>query len=156
EDILGFARLKDHALSVPIQNPEEMRREQRAMAARFVRERRESGAVRDDAIDVLLHATVGGRALTEDEVVANIALIMGAGLDTTKSAICNVLWRITQDPALEARLRGRSWAVTDLDEFLRIDAPVTGMSRTARRDTVLGGCPIAAGEKIHVMFAAAN
>lgn len=127
-----------------------------ALAKRLVDERRASGESRDDLIDALITGTVAGRPLTEDEIVGNLTLFVGAGLDTTKAVIGSVAAWMAQDPAIEPRLRDPDWTRRDLDEFLRLASPVTGVGRTVTADVVVGGRQLKAGDKLWALCASAN
>jgi cytochrome P450 len=110
----------------------------------------------DDVLGAIIHGTVAGRPLTETERIGVTTVLLLGGLDTTKGAISNVMWRLTQDPALEARLHGSDWAAGSLDEFLRIDSPVTALARTVASDTVLGDVKLHPGDHVLVHYASAN
>ncbi|HVW31294.1 MAG TPA: cytochrome P450 [Acidimicrobiia bacterium] len=43
-----------------------------------------------------------------------------------------------------------------VEEFLRIDAPVQALGRTLSRDVEMAGCPMRAGERVLLSWAAAN
>jgi cytochrome P450 len=126
------------------------------LARRIIAERRACDPGPEDALGALLHGTVGGRPLTEDEIIANVILFIGAGLDTVKGALGGVVFRVACDPTLEARLRDPGWVRTDLDEFLRLDGPVATLPRYVTRDTVLGDQPLHAGDEVRVYFQSAN
>ena len=126
------------------------------MVDRLVTQRWEAKLDRDDLIAALLTGTVDGRPISHDEVVGCVMLMFSAGLDTTKAAITNILWRITQQPELEDRVRDPAWAQTDLDEFLRLDTPITGLSRRVAVDTVLNGQHLKAGDWVWVHYSSAN
>jgi cytochrome P450 len=91
----------------------------------------------------------------EEQVGVVVVLFLG-GLDTTKATLGNIVRHMIEDPALERRLRDPRWIREDLDEFLRYETPVTFQARTVTRETVLNGCPLKAGDRIALHFAAAN
>lgn len=127
-----------------------------ALARRLVAERRSSGESRDDIIDALITGSVAGRPLTEDEIVGNLTLFVGAGLDTTKAVIGSIAVWMVEDPAIEERLRDPAWTKRDLDEFLRLASPVTGVGRTVTADVVVGGRRLTAGDKVWALCSSAN
>lgn len=112
---------------------------------------------RNDLISVLLTSSPEGDALEEDELLGLCLLLTVAGSETTTSGIGNALIlldhfagdraRIVADPGLLA---------TAVDEILRFDSPVQGLSRVGRVDIELHGVVIPAGARIHLLFAAAN
>jgi cytochrome P450 len=123
---------------------------------RVIQNRRESGTERHDALSAILNGAVAGRPLTEEERLGVLSVIFSGGLDTTRGAITNVVYRMTQRPELEQRLRDPAWLHSDLDEFLRLDSPVSFLARHVSADTALCGQQLKAGEWVLVCFGAAN
>jgi cytochrome P450 len=126
------------------------------LAEELLRDRAASGSQRDDILSAIVRATVQGRPLTMEEQVGATTILFTGGLDTTKAALGNIARHITEDPALEERLRDPSWVKHDLDEFLRFESPIMFMARTVTRDTELGGCPLRTGDRVAVHYASAN
>lgn len=126
------------------------------MAAGILASRRASGKENDDIINALLHGKLGKRELTEEERVGAMMVLLTGGLDTTRAAIANIAFRLTQDSALEDRLRDPSWALGPLDEFLRLDAPVTGLARYVTKSTQLREQNLSPGDWVWVMYSSAN
>jgi cytochrome P450 len=110
----------------------------------------------DTVVGRLLGASVEGRPVTDDEVTSGLMLLLLGGLGTTQAAIGSIAYRVCTNPGLESRLRDEQWVRRDLDEFLRLDAPVSCMARTATRDVELGGVQIRAGERVQIQYDAAN
>ena len=127
-----------------------------ALAEEFLRDRAASGSQRDDVLSAIVNGTVEGRPLTLQEQVGATMIMFTGGLDTTKAALGNIASHLTEDPALEQRLRDPEWIKADLDEFLRYESPITFMARTVTRDTELGGCPLKPGDRVAVHYASAN
>jgi cytochrome P450 len=127
-----------------------------ALAEEFLRDRAASGSQRDDVLSAIVNGTVEGRPLTLQEQVGATMIMFTGGLDTTKAALGNIAYHLTEDPALEQRLRDPEWIKADLDEFLRYESPITFMARTVTRDTELGGCPLKPGDRVAVHYASAN
>ena len=127
-----------------------------AIAEEFLRERAGAASGRDSVLSAIVTATVDGRPLTMEEQVGVVVVLFLGGLDTTKATLGNMLRHLIEDPNLEARLRDSTWLKNSLDEFLRYETPVTFQARTVRRDTVLNGCPMKAGDRIALHFASAN
>lgn len=127
-----------------------------ALAEELLRERAASGSQRDDVLSAIVHGTVEGRPLTLEEQVGATTILFTGGLDTTKAALGNIARHLAEDPDLEQRLRDAEWIKGDLDEFLRYESPIMFMARTVTHDTELGGCPLKAGDRVAVHYAAAN
>ncbi len=110
-----------------------------------------------DVISVLLNARDKGTAdFTDDEILALANLVIGAGIDTTASVLCNALQILTKRPDLRKTLmEDPSLTVTAFEEFLRISAPTQGLCRTVTRDVELGGQNLRRGDRVMLCFAAA-
>lgn len=117
---------------------------------------RETGIARDGVIATLLDARIDGEPIPEDKLVGVLCILVLGGFETTRGAIGNIAYRVATTPGLEDRLRDPGWTRQDLDEFLRLDSPITCLARVATRDTELGGVRIAAGERVQVRYDSAN
>jgi cytochrome P450 len=105
----------------------------------------------------LLEAEEAGDRLTRSELISMVALVMGAGHETTTGLIGNALVAVDANPAARTLLLTRP----DLDdnaveEFLRYDSPVQATQRTLTAPLEVGGFVIPAGADVSVMLAAAN
>ncbi|HWU09995.1 MAG TPA: cytochrome P450 [Streptomyces sp.] len=98
-----------------------------------------------------------GSGLTETELLATAALVVGAGFETTVNLIGNGAALLFAHPDQRRLLAEHPslWA-NAVDEVLRIDPPVQRMPRRARRDTTVHGSPLAEGEWVVLGLAAAN
>jgi cytochrome P450 len=112
----------------------------------------------DDLASRLLAAEVDGRRLEDMEFLLFFLLLVDAGGDTTRNLLSGALLALMENPDQHA------WLMADLEarlpqareEMLRYVSPVIYMRRTAKRDTVLGGREIRAGDKVVMYFGAAN
>ncbi|MGI9615326.1 MAG: cytochrome P450 [Acidimicrobiales bacterium] len=113
-------------------------------------------APRDDLISELLRAELDGAPLTPKHVLGTCFLLLMAGIDTTWSSIGSSLWHLATHPDDRDRLVADPELIPQaVEEFLRAYAPVT-MARIATNDTEIGGCPIAAGDRVLLSFPAGN
>jgi cytochrome P450 len=111
----------------------------------------------DDIISYLVHADIDGEPLDDTELLGFVSLILAGGLLTTTDAIGNALIQLERQPEDRARLRREpSLIPMAVEEFLRFEAPVMGLARTATRDTELNGQRIAKGDKVLMLWASAN
>jgi cytochrome P450 len=109
-----------------------------------------------DLVSDLLPEVDSG-AITEAELLGLCFLILIAGSETTTGALSSSLVLLQRRPALRAALRGSSAAIRRaVEEFLRYESPVQGLSRTLTRDLELHGQPLRAGERVHLLFGSAN
>jgi cytochrome P450 len=122
----------------------------------ILNQRTASGARHGDSIDSLLYGEVNGRPLTRDERVGTLMILVLGGLSTTNAALTGIFRHVAETPRLEDHLRSDDWTRQELDEFLRFEPPVTSLSRTVMKDTVLGNQALKPGDVALLHFAAAN
>jgi cytochrome P450 len=112
---------------------------------------------KDDLVTGLATATVDGQQLDDDFVVGMVMLVITAGHNTTTSALGNSVLALARDHALQQRLRAQPELLpAAIEEWLRLEAPQQSMRRVATKDVELGGHHIAAGERVELVFGAAN
>lgn len=102
-------------------------------------------------------AMVADDTLSDRELTANAALILGAGFETTVNLIGNGIVLLLQNPDQLALLRDQpeSWP-TAVEEILRFDSPVQMTARTACRDVELAGQRVAKGQMVALLLGGAN
>ena len=111
----------------------------------------------DDLVSVLVHTELDGRRLTDDELVMFLNQLLIAGNETTRNAISGGLAAFCDHPGEWDRLeRDRSLVPSAVEEILRWTTPVISFLRTATRDVVLAGTPIAAGDPVLMLYQSAN
>jgi cholest-4-en-3-one 26-monooxygenase len=118
------------------------------------RKRREPG---DDLVSALLGPD-GQMPLTDEEYEGLVLLLLGAGNETTRSAIAQGLLAFAEYPDQWAILRDDPEGTLDtaIEEVIRWASPVNYMSRTATRDIELHGQLIRAGDKVVLLYSSAN
>ena len=100
---------------------------------------------------------VDGRRLTDREFCNLWLLLVVAGNETTRHLLAGGLHALAEHPAERDRLAADEGLVpAATEELLRWVTPIMQFRRTAARDTVLAGQPIAAGDKVVLYFTAAN
>ncbi len=110
----------------------------------------------NDLISVLLHTEVDGAPIPDAHVLGTVALTLIAGVDTTWSAIGSALWHLaTHDDDRRRLAEDPKLIPTAVEELLRAYSPVT-MARIVTSDTTVNGCPMHAGDRVLLSFAAAN
>jgi cytochrome P450 len=110
---------------------------------------------RDDIPSRLIAAQLDGRALTDDEIVNILNLLMAASLDTTTSSLSNILTWLAEHP----HRRDELVAVPDLltgavEELLRYE-PMLFNGRVVITPTELGGVAMLPGDRVMMLFSAA-
>jgi cytochrome P450 len=112
--------------------------------------------------DGLISALVAGRAagendLSDDELVADIAVVFFAGHETTINTIANSFQSLlNQREQWDAVVSGTVDTDNLTDELLRHDTSVMGLYRRVTVDTTIGGVPIPKGAIVWVSYGAAN
>lgn len=128
-----------------------------AMLLPYVRARRDNPS--DDFISrVWQEAPAAGIAMDEDAALGLCRELYFAGSDTTVHGIANALYLLLADPALMAQIRSdRDKPLAALiEESLRLFNVVQYRHRICMADTRIGNTPIAKGEVVILVHAAAN
>ncbi len=96
-------------------------------------------------------------SLTDRELTANAALLLGAGFETTVNLIGNGIVVLLQHPEQLARLRDDPdlWHGA-VEEILRLESPVQMTARTAICDVEIAGHHLAAGDMVALLLGGAN
>ena len=112
---------------------------------------------RDDVVSMLATYEEDGESLSDDELGMFLIQLLVAGNETTRNAISGGLVALAEHPDQLDRLAADASLIpTAVEEVLRWTTPVTSFMRTAVGDTELGGTPIAAGDPLLLIYAAAN
>ncbi|HEU4412000.1 MAG TPA: cytochrome P450 [Polyangiaceae bacterium] len=113
---------------------------------------------RGDLVDELLGARLeGGDPLTTGEIVGSLCVLIFAAHETTTNMLGNTLLCLLRAPGRWRALRDDPAQIpAALEEGLRFDAPVQGMTRTVTRATELGGVALPVRARLFVVFASAN
>ena len=133
---------------------------QRFMHAELEERRR---APQDDIVTALVTAELplpdeqGTRPLTMEELLGILQQLIGAGNETTTKLFSQMLRMLAEQHDEWSRLKDDlSRAAAVVEEALRLASPTQGLYRKVTRDVELEGTPIPAGDRVLVMFAAAN
>jgi cytochrome P450 len=111
----------------------------------------------DDLLGTLIDADEDGRILSKEELVANAALLLMAGHQTTTHLIGNAVFELLRHPAQLARLQENPGLIDSaIDEVLRYNGPGVGIGRIALEDIELHGRVLPAGQFGFCFFSAAN
>ncbi|BEV00409.1 cytochrome P450 [Novosphingobium olei] len=128
------------------------------MLERFDREleARRKEAPRDDLLSRMVHSEAMGN-LTPPERIANIALLIVGGNDTTRNSMSGLVEALHKYPDQLEKLRADpKLAVNAAQEIIRWQSPVTHMRRTTTRDTELAGQLIPEGSKVVLWYISGN
>ena len=123
---------------------------------RYIEDRRREP--RDDVLTALATTRFPNGDLPEViDVVRVAANVFAAGQETTVRLLGTALQLMGDRPELQQLLRERPELIPDfVEETLRLEAPVKGDFRLARRRATVGGVDIPAGVTLMVLNGAAN
>jgi cytochrome P450 len=112
----------------------------------------------DDITSVMMNAEVDGDQLTAQEFGSFFILLVVAGNETTRNAISHGMKALTDFPEQREKWFGdfETHTRTAVDEIVRFSTPVIHFRRTATEDTVLAGHQLHAGDKVVMLYSAAN
>jgi cytochrome P450 len=110
----------------------------------------------NDLVSAVLTTEVAGRRVSRDEAISCLMILHLGGLDTVTDAMGSITVRLTEHPELTDLVADPSWMRTNVDEFLRLNTPVDHEGRTVTRDVELGGHQLKTGDKVALIYVAAN
>lgn len=140
---------------------EQARRAQTALLAmcgyfeRLVPERRDAPG--DDLVSRLLRAEAGGDIRSGAELLAQCAMLLFAGHETTRNLLGNGLQALLMHPEQWQCLQREPGLLPNaVRELLRFESPVQYTGRRVATDLVLHGQQLRRGDLVVVLIAAAN
>lgn len=112
----------------------------------------------DDLASMLVHATVDGAPLTQQQLHGYFTLLFAAGNETTRNATTRGIIALLENPdqlellasGLDARLD------PSVEEILRWTSPVQHFARTATHPVEMHGTTIRAGDTVTLWYPSAN
>ncbi|HVW34224.1 MAG TPA: cytochrome P450, partial [Acidimicrobiia bacterium] len=111
----------------------------------------------DDLVGALIAASVEGDRLSRDELLTMIVLLLGAGADTTKYQIGNLVYGALAHPGQWDRLVADPTSIpAAVEESLRFRAAVGTTARLAATDIDYRGLTIPAGSFLFLAIASAG
>ena len=125
-------------------------------AMQFAADRRASGP-QGDLTDVLLGEEFDGHLMTDIDFARFFVQLVTAGNDTTRTMLSSGTLALLDHPDQLAALRADPSGIPRaVEEILRWANPLHYFRRTAMVDTELGGQAISAGDKVAMIYTAAN
>jgi cytochrome P450 len=111
----------------------------------------------EDLVTALVHGSIDGVPLTDEEIVLNCDGLISGGNETTRHATIGGMLAFIKAPREWRRLReDLSLLDTAVQEVLRYTTPAMHLLRTASEDVALGGQDIRAGDQVAVWLGSAN
>ena len=112
---------------------------------------------RDDLISILVNAEVDGARLADDELVAEAALLLIGGDETTRHVMTGGLYQLLTHPDQWQALReDRSLLPDAVEEMLRWVSPVKLVARTTTRPSSLRDKTIPTDTKVLLLYSSAD
>jgi cytochrome P450 len=110
-----------------------------------------------DLISILLTVEEHGEALTHEEIVANIILVILGGHESIANVICNSLIALQRHPhQFDALKQDLSRLPKAIMECLRYEGPARLSARIAGEDMEFAGVMVPSNSIIHLSLGAAN
>jgi cytochrome P450 len=120
-----------------------------------VAERRERPG--DDVVSTLVHSTIDGQQLEEFDLLMFCMTLLVAGNETTRNLLSHGMLALATDPDQRRALAADPAQLPRaVEEMLRWGSPIASFMRTATRDTSLRGVAIREGDRLLMLYAAAN
>jgi 4-methoxybenzoate monooxygenase (O-demethylating) len=114
-------------------------------------------ALAPGGLGMQIFEAVDAGELSEDEAGMLVRSFLSAGIDTTVYGLGNALYCLASYPEQWRALRENPALIRGaFEEVLRFEAPVQSFFRTTTRDVEVGGVRLGVGEKVLLLFAAAN
>ncbi|MGE3447533.1 MAG: cytochrome P450 [Microbacteriaceae bacterium] len=108
-------------------------------------------------LDTVRTAVIDGTPTTDEEIVGALQLIIIGASDTNISTISGLLAHLATHADDRRRIvADLSLVPAAMEEILRLESPSVAITRTATEDVELGGQHIRAGDKVQLIWAAAN
>ena len=114
-------------------------------------------ALAPGGLGMQIFQAVDAGELSEEEAGMLVRSFLSAGIDTTVYGLGNALYCMARYPEQWTILRNNPHLIRGaFEEVLRFEAPVQSFFRTTTRDVEVGDVRLGDGEKVLLLFAAAN
>lgn len=112
----------------------------------------------EGVMPAMMAAEVDGEPkLSDEEIVANVMLMIGGGLEEPANLICAGMLSMLQRPGTLERLASNPETLNSgIEELLRFNSPTQHTGRVAPEDVLLGGKEIRQGQSVTIVVGAAN
>jgi cytochrome P450 len=128
----------------------------RAWASRMF-ELRSGQPERNDIVDAVMHLRATGAPFSDDDLLSGLALLAQGGIGTSSSSIASIMLLLCKHPDVQQRARDDRTAVPAVvEEALRLEPPLSMVFRTVTCDVEVAGQQLQEGQKVCVLFGAAN
>jgi len=111
----------------------------------------------DDLVTDWAQATVGGCPMSQGMLINETGLVISGGAETTRTAISRGLAAFCDHPdQWEAMAADPALVPGAVEEVIRWVTPLNNFFRTATRDDHIGDQPVAEGDRVALLYPAAN
>jgi cytochrome P450 len=146
----------EYVRAIQLVDDDEVKRGSRLLygiASDVIAARKAEGTDPDEDLTAALLAA----GLPDDMVLGCVRQLLVTGMVAPSVFIGTMLAHLAEQKDLQALLRAEPDRIpAAVEEYLRLFTPYRGMSRTARRDVVIGGRLIREGEPIALVYTSAN
>ncbi len=112
----------------------------------------------EGVIPAMMGSAVDGEpTLTDGEIIANVMLMIGGGLEEPANLICTGMLSLLERPGtLEQLASNPAVMMSGIEELLRFNSPTQHTGRVAPAEVILGGKEIRQGQAVTIVVGAAN
>jgi 4-methoxybenzoate monooxygenase (O-demethylating) len=104
-----------------------------------------------------VHRLALAEGFSREEAAVLVRGLVAAGMDTTVKGLGSLLWCLSANPDQYAALRADPSLIrTAFDEAVRLESPIQLFFRTLRRDYEIDGLRVPEGDRVVLLFGAAN
>ena len=112
---------------------------------------------RNDFMSIWANAEIDGQKLPPEAIFHEAGLFIAGGAETTRTAISHGLRTFIDHPEQWEEMAAKPELINSaVEEVLRWVTPLNNFFRMALTDDVVGGQPIAAGDRIIMLYPSAN
>ena len=116
-----------------------------------------SACPRNDFMSIWANAEIDGQKLAPEAIFHEVGLFIAGGAETTRTAISHGLRAFVDHPDQWEEMAAKPELINSaVEEVLRWVTPLNNFFRMALTDDVVGGQPIAAGDRIIMLYPSAN
>ena len=107
-------------------------------------------------VSSIVHGTIEGKTLTDDEKIGMVWFLWLGGLDTVAATISHMFRRLVMEPEIQTQLRADPSLInTAVEEFLRTQ-PILSSGRSAKKDFEWHGVQIKQGDMVQCLNPSGN
>jgi cytochrome P450 family 142 subfamily A polypeptide 1 len=116
-----------------------------------------SACPRNDFMSIWANAEIDGQKLPPEAIFHEVGLFIAGGAETTRTAISHGLRAFVDHPDQWEEMAAKPELINSaVEEVLRWVTPLNNFFRMALTDDVVGSQPIAAGDRIIMLYPSAN